>query len=346
MLLQWRNQMRFPVLLRLILISLALGLEIHGLRLILSESMAEENLVEAASCHFIASVVAAYIFPQIIRPDHHGTRLRNCIFFFMLTFYLPVMGLIGLILAMPMVAVWSSKKSEKLDQFVRVSKIRDLPSEVAVTIGQPINPHSLFDLYSSRNPDRRLQAVYATLKLKDRDAIPLLRMALGDAVDDIRLLAYALLDRKEYRLSKRIEQAKQDVDKQEDTGKKQLYRQIANDYWELAHLGLVQGEAKNYVLSMAFKYIELGLGYAPEDSGLLFQYAQILLRLGKYQKAFEEFKKAEMLGMEFVCLQTYYAEIAFYTRRYYEVKQLMAAIELPAAYPVLTTAARFWRKEI
>jgi tetratricopeptide (TPR) repeat protein len=181
------------------------------------------------------------------------------------------------------------------------------------------------------------------LKLKDRDAIPLLRTALADPVDDIRLLAYTLLDRKEFRLSKHIDKSKQELEKKENSGKKQLYRQIASCYWELAHLGLVQGEAKNHVLGMAYKYIELGLEYSPEDCGLRFQYAQILLRLGKYQLAFEQFKKAEILGIEHISLLTYYAEIAFHNRRYREVKQLMTAIEHPAAYPLLTTAARFWQ---
>ena len=329
-----------------VLIALALGLEISGLGLILDEPMSERNLMTAGFCHLMASAVAAYIFPKIIIPDQYESQRATGLFFFVLVFYLPVLGLMGLMLGMPLIAGWSSKRTQSSDSSVRVNKIRDLPSEAAVTHGQPVNSHGLCDLYQSRDANKRLQAVYATLKLEDRDAIPLLRTALGDATDDIRLLAYALLDRKEYRLSKRIEQAKQDLEKQENSGKQQLYRQIANDYWELAHLGLVQGDAKNYVLGMAFKYIELGLVYSPEDSGLLFQYAQILLRLGKYQEALEEFKKAEMLGIEFICLQTYYAEIAFYTRRYFEVKQLMTAIELPAAYPLLTTAARFWRKKI
>ena len=336
----------FPVLPSVVLIALALGLEVSGLGLILDEPMSERNLMTAGFCHLIASAVAAYIFPKIIIPNQYESQRATGLFFFVLVFYLPVLGLMGLMLGLPLIAGWSSKRTQSSDSSVRVNKIRDLPSEAAVTHGHPVNSHGLYDLYQSRDPNKRLQAVYATLKLEDRDAIPLLRAALGDATDDIRLLAYALLDRKEYRLSKRIEQAKQDLEKQENSGKKQLYRQIANDYWELAHLGLVQGDAKNYVLGMAFKYIELGLIYSPEDSGLLFQYAQILLRLGKYQEALEEFKKAEMLGIEFICLQTYYAEIAFYTRRYFEVKQLMTAIELPAAYPLLTTAARFWRKKI
>ena len=333
-------------MLSVVLIALALALEISGLGLILDEPMSERNLMTAGFCHLMASVVAAYIFPRIIIPNQYEPQRGTGLFFFVAVFYLPVLGLMGLVLGMPLIAGWSSKRTQSSDSSVRVNKIRDLPSGAVVAHGQPVNSHGLYDLYQSRDANKRLQAVYATLKLEDRDAIPLLRTALGDATDDIRLLAYALLDRKEYRLSKRIEQAKKDLEKQENSGKKQLYRQIANDYWELAHLGLVQGEAKNYVLGMAFQYIQLSLVYSPQDSGLLFQYAQILLRLGKYQEALEEFKKAEMLGIEFICLQTYYAEIAFYTRRYYEVKQLMTAIELPAAYPLLTTAARFWRKKI
>lgn len=335
----------FLALCKLILLASALGLEIYGLQLIFDDSASKQSLITALFWHFIASAVAAYTFPKIILPSQHKAPIRISIFFFVLIFYLPVLGLIGLILAIPFAAGVASKKPEKRNLLMNVNKIRDLPSEAAGTGNQPVNSHSLYDLYRSRNPDKRLQAVYATLKLKDRDAIPLLRLALGDAVDDIRLLAYALLDRKEYRLSKSIEKAKQDLEKQDSPRRKQLYRQIANDYWELAHLGLVQGEAKNHVLGMAYKYIELGLGHSPQDSGLLFQYAQILLRLGKYSQALEQFQKAEVSGIEYISLLTYYAEIAFYTRRYRDVKQLMTEVELPAAYPLLTTAARFWRRE-
>ena len=332
----------FLILCNLILLALALILEIYSLQLAFNRSQSEQDFITPLFCHFIATAVAAYSFPKIVAPDHNAAQLKIYIFLFVIIFYLPLLGLSGLILSVPFIVGHSSKRERK-NLFTNIHKIREFPFESAVIGGQPVNLHSLDDLYRSRNPDSRLQAVYATLKLKDKNAIPLLRMALGDPIDDIRLLAYALLDRKEYRLSKRIEKFKQDLEKAESSGKKQLYRQIANDYSELAHLGLVQGEAKNYVLGMAYKYIELGLEYSSEDSGLRFQYAQILLRLGKHQQAFEQFKKAEILGIEYVSLLTYYAEIAFYNYRYHEVKQLMAAIELPAAYPLLTTAARFWR---
>jgi polysaccharide biosynthesis protein PelE len=333
------------ILLKSALLVLALGFEIYALQLVLHESLSRQSLLTALLAHLFASILAGCILPKSIMPEFPHplvARLKVYFLFFVIIFYLPVLGLAGMCLALPFKAL-RARKRQMPNTFTHTSKIRDFPSESIQPIGAPVNLHSLSDLYRSRDPDRRVQAVYATLKLKDRDAIPLLRTALTDSVDDIRLLAYALLDRKEYRLSKRIEQSKQELEKKEDTAKKQLYRQIASCYWELAHLGLVQGEAKNHVLGMAYKHIELGLEYSPEDIGLRFQYAQILLRLGKYQAAFEQFQKAEILGIEHVSLLTYYAEIAFHSRRYHEVKQLMTEIELPAAYPVLTTAARFWQ---
>lgn len=123
-----------------------------------------------------------------------------------------------------------------------------------------------------------------------------------------------------------------------------MYRGIANDYWELAHLGLVQGEAQKYVLNTACEYIELGFKFYPKDSGLCFQYAKILLKLGKYQQAYEQFKKAENLGIEYKKLMVYYAEIAFYDRRFIEVKQIMSAMAHPAVYSQVSMVARYWQK--
>lgn len=332
----------FLILFNLFLLALALGLEIYSLQLIFKEPVSEQALITALFFHFIACVVATCIFPKIITPSQNRPQLKVYIFFFVVTFYLPVAGLTGLTLAIPFILRRSSKL-KKANLSVSLSKIRKLPDIPAlVTEGNSADLHSL---YRSKNPDKRLQAIYATLKLKDQDAVPILRMALGDPVDDIRLLAYALLDRKEHHLSERIKKSRQKLEKIENSRNKQLYRQIANDYWELANLGLAQGEMRTYVLNMACKYIELGLKYYPQDLGFCFQYAQILLKLGNYDQAYEQFKKAESLGIEHKKLLIYYAEIAFHKHHYHKVKQLMAAIDFPAAYPQLSSVVQFWQKK-
>ncbi len=332
----------FLILFNLILLILALGFEIYSLKLISNEPVSEQILITALFSHFTASIVAAYLFSKIIVSNQTEPQLKVYILFFVVTFYLPVLGLAGLTLALPFIKHRSSKLKET-NLPVSLSKIRNLPDMPAPTTDD--NSADLHSLYRSRNPDKRLQAIYATLKIKNQDAIPILRMALGDPVDDIRLLAYALLERKEHHLSERIKKSRQKLEKIENSRNKQLFRQIANDYWELANLGLAQGEMRNYVLNMACKYIELGLKHYPEDSGFCFQHAQVLLKLGNYEKASEQIKKAEDLGIEHKKLLIYYAELAFHKHHYHKVKQLMAAIDFPAAFPQLSSVVQFWQKK-
>lgn len=331
------------ILFRSILLVLALGLEIHVVQLILDDPMLEQSLISVLYYHCIASIVGAYICFKIMMPNQKNVQLVAFLFFFIIIFYLPMLGMIGLILAIPFVVCRFSKMEKPIFPMV-INKIREFPSEAKDQYEQPTNLNNLTSLYRSKNYQRRLQAVYATLKLKDQDAIPLLYSALSDPVDDIRLLAYALLDRKENNLSMRIKKNKQAFELTKTSINKKLCLKIANDYWELVRLGLIQGEARNYILNMACHYIELGLKHNANDLELCFLYAQILLKLKNYQQAYEQFKNAENLGIDHKRLQIYYAEIAFYSHQYSKVKQLMNAIDSPAVYPQLSAVTQFWQK--
>lgn len=333
------------VLFKLALIALILGLEIYSLQSIFIDSTSEQDLIVPFSYHFIVSTAAAYILPKIIISRHDSKQLRNCIFFFFIVFYLPALGLIGLILAIPF-SLFRFSKVNKSNLSININRIKDFPTTGAIATDhqQHMDLRSLHGLYKSRNYHKRLLAVYATLKLKDLDAIPLLHKALGDPIDDVRLLAYALLDRKENYLSKRIKRNKQALEKNKNSKNKKLILQIVNDYWELVRLGLIQGEAQIHVLNMACKYVETGLKDFPQDLALCFLYAQILLKLRRFEQAYEQLKKSEELGMDRASLQIYYAEIAFCSHQYHEVKQLFKTIELPAVYPKLSAVTQFWQK--
>ena len=334
----------FLMLCNLILIVLAIGTDIYSLRLIIdvNDSINEYNNLLTALCfHLFASAIGAYSFSRVIASSYIESPVRIFIFFFVILFYLPVLGLVGLTLTVLMMPNYFSRPEEEILP-INLHKIRDLSASNASNILSQLE--NINSLYRSRNPERRLTAVYATLKIRDQDAIPLLRMALSDSVDDIRLLAYALLDRKENKLSKNIKKLKQQLENKSNIKNKFLYQKIANDYLELARLGLVQGETQNYVLKMACKYIELGLKFYPKDAGFCFQYGQALLKLRKYQQAYEQFKKAESFGIDREKLLVYYAELAFYHQNYLEVRDIMKTLDFPTAHPKLSTIANFWQK--
>jgi polysaccharide biosynthesis protein PelE len=321
------------------------GLEVSSILTIASRNLLGSDFVSFVLPHFSASALTAMVLITCLSPKLQTSWETRFLFIFTIAFFMPVIGIIGLVFAV-------------IPGLRRANKTQDVPmhiNKIRVFSEVPVNQDlqfeygvvSLENLLRSQDPDKRMRAVYATLKLEDKAAIPLLRMALGDPVDDIRLLAYALIDRKEQRISERIENARKNLEANNPgINVRHLYRSIVKDYWELAHLGLVEGETLSYVLNKASEYLEKGLLRYPKDRGLHLQYAKLLLQLGKPQNAFEEFKQAENLGVDRQKLLLYYAEIAFLNRRFGEVKQYMKEIGLVKAQPQIHTTMRYWQKEI
>ncbi|MCX7069271.1 MAG: hypothetical protein NTW85_16490 [Methylococcales bacterium] len=287
-----------------------------------------------------ACIVSALILPTLLTTSYQTSRPVTFLFFLMIAFYMPLLGLFGLALAVVPGLRVIKTDAKLLMNFNRIREFSNTPADRSLHF--EYGTVSLENLLCSQDPDKRISAVYATLKLDDKNAIPLLRIALRDPVDDIRLLAYALIDRKEQRISERIEYAKQRLENNDTTATRHLYKCIIKDYWELAHLGLVEGETLTYVLDKTRGYLENALKLYPTDRGLHLQYAKLLLRLRKPQNAYNEFKIAETLGVGKKPLLLYYAEIDFLQRRFGEVKRTMREVNLVSAHPQIHAATRFW----
>lgn len=328
-----------------LVISVALACEINGILHIAKTNFQAGNLPGFLIWHIGSTVLTALVLPISLSHKYQDSWAINLLFIFSMAFFIPLLGIVGLIFA---VIPGLLKAEQVQDLPMHINKIRALP-EVAIgqdlSIGNGLdNPESNMH---SHDPELRMNAVYATLKLDDKVAIPLLRMALRDPVDDIRLLAYALIDRKEHRISQRIEEAREKLASgNNQLGTRHLYRSIVNDYWELAHLGLVEGETLNYILNKAQDYLETGLQRYPKDRGLHLQYAKLLLRSGKSEEAYKEFKLAENLGISKQKLLLYYAEIAYLQRRFSDVKRYMSELKLINPQPQIQQSQRFWQPEI
>lgn len=320
-----------------------LALEISGLLMLVRDDLPGSSILSALLLHISACALIGLVLPRTINSFNNVFTPITFIFFFSIAFFIPALGVLGLVFAViPGLRPIKTTTISPI-HFNSIRAFSELPASFSAD--HESRSISLENLLCSQNPEKRLHAVYATLKLDDKSAIPLLRMALRDSVDDIRLLAYALIDRKEQRISERIECARQRLTPSLSANSQYLYRCIVKDYWELAHLGLVEGETLNYVLDKACEYAQLGLQHFPNDRGLHLQYAKLLLRLKKTNQAYDEFKSAETLGVDRKKLLLYYAEIGFLQRRYSEVKRYMKELNLITASPQIHGATRFWREQ-
>jgi hypothetical protein len=318
-----------------------LGLEITSMLMIVENTVFNIDLLTALDLHFSACVGFTIALPTFLSSPKQTFSSINFLLFFIVAFFIPVLGMSGLAFALIASSDCIKTDDEMPMNFHKIREFPHAPADQGLRFEYGVV--SLENLLKSQNPDIRMNAVYATLKLDDKNAIPLLRIALRDPVDDIRLLAYALIDRKEQRISERIECVRQSLENPDANNTRHLYKCIVKDYWELAHLGLVEGETLIFVLNKTREYLAKALQLYPTDRGLHLQYAKLLLRLKNPKLAYDEFKMAESLGVEKQQLLLYYAEIDFLQRHYSEVKRYMKDIDLVTAHPQIQATTRFWQ---
>ena len=247
--------------------------------------------------------------------------------FFLLCLLLPVAGPLGILLGviMPM-------RYARLDRDLELNFSgggRTAP--VATPKARPIRSYGWVAelLRNSRNPAQKFSAILACRNMKDKEAVPILRDALHDHEDDVRLLAYSYLYKKEDAINKRIFHRAEAFQKGfEDPGERARHAaELAYDYWELYYLELAQGPVAEYLLNRARGYAEIALSHLREDAGLYFLYGRILLNLRIYEASEQMLRRALDLGYSEKTVISYLAETAFQRRQMDKVRRYVQLLK-------------------
>lgn len=246
-----------------------------------------------------------------------------------LTLFLPVLGALGLAAT---ALVRPSPAAPRLPELVR-TRIPGL-QDTAAAAGLSLEPAASWP---------RAAQVAAARGRSDPGAIAMLRRAIGDPDEDLRLVAHAVLESKSRAADRRIHQATRALEAAPPASRSALHRRLALEHWELAWLGLAQGECLGRVLEEARRHCRLAL----EDAGgagrasLLFLLGRVELRLGDPEGADAALERAEHLGMPRGVVRPYRAEAAFLGRRFDRVREHLAAVPASAS-PAVERLRRYW----
>ena len=183
---------------------------------------------------------AALLFA--VTPQGRRPRLPDAVLIGGFAAFFPVFGLPGLAF---MLAVRARSPVERKRAGLRETTPPSLPGNPLNTeLDRRFGPGSLEGiLRHSSDPESRLRVVLTCRSLPERAAVNLLRLALRDPVDDVRLLAYALLERKE-RASTATSRSLGPAGRraQGHAHAPLAPRRAGPSHWELVYLGLAQGE--------------------------------------------------------------------------------------------------------
>jgi hypothetical protein len=319
--------------------TVAISLEAGSAWLLWTAHTGARGLTGFLLCHLVACLIMASVFTGLLSSKHGSWKKGTPFVVFSLCFFIPWFGMLGMIAGV-LPALWWPRPGSGATRLSAWSylSIPPLPDQSP----SPREPGTLHFgvasiagiLQGASDLGQRQKGVLATLQLRDNEAIGLLRRALRDPEDDVRLLAYALLDRKEQAITARIRLHQKRLDSARGDQKVSHHSAIAFDCWELIHLGLVQGEVMNYLLATAREHAEAALRRRPKNPGLEFLLGKVLARMGEPELASDALRRAENLGIDSEIISPYMREVGFWQRRLAESAKVTSISAAGEATPL------------
>jgi hypothetical protein len=246
--------------------------------------------------------------------------------------FVPVLGppALGLLLAS---RSWRRGKAAAVEpRTVRPARLPGRP--LHTDEGSRFGPGALEGiLRHGADPEVRLRVVLACRQLPGVIATRLLRIALRDPVDDVRLLAYAVLDGRERQIQgaiHRLLSGGQGAGSGEGGGlgapAPSSHARLAELFWELAYQGLVEGELLSFTLDRVLHHAREAERVRPQQRRLALLAGRALLRKGLPDQARAAFSAAVADGLPESLVAPYLAEAAFAARRPQDIRRHIGSL--------------------
>jgi polysaccharide biosynthesis protein PelE len=285
----------------------------------------------------LAAFVSAALPPHLRRPVPAVIALL-----FTFSFFIPILGLIGQVAAV-LVARYLPRVIPRLP-YAEIPRIEfEFPPRE--TRGR--TRYGAGGLASRlRNTgvpkETRFKSLLALQGMPPRIANPLLQQMLGDPADEVRLIAYGILDSQEKNINQHIHD---EIVKLRAASPPELkliaLRRLAELYWELVYGGLVHGDVRQYAMVETGRYLEQAMQLAPEDAGLWFLKGKVLLYT-REPAAEAAFHRAVANGLEESRVLAYIGQIAYERRDYQEVRRIFSSLAEAQYSSRLRPAVRYW----
>ena len=190
----------------------------------------------------------------------------------------------------------------------------------------------------------RMTALLAMQSMPAHTISPLLRGMLADPLDDIRLLAYGMLDSQEKQLTQRILAERPKLAAELAPNERyEVNKTLAELYGELIYAHLVQGDVYRNAADQADAYAAAALDIEPSDAALWRMRGRLALDRGDLDAADTLLERAIEEGFARDRMLPYLAEAAYLRGDFARVKTLLAQMSPSAILPVMRPVLDYWR---
>lgn len=190
----------------------------------------------------------------------------------------------------------------------------------------------------------RMRAMAGLQYVSGRTASPLLRSALSDPSEDLRLLAYGMLDNLEKRINQAIDHELNNLQAAgaQASQRAQSAQRLSDLYWELVYNNLVQGDLRQHAIEESLRYCQQVLQLQADNAALQLRRGRLLHELAHLQEAEQAYAQARALGLPATRVLPYQAQLAFERRDYARARTLMRELHQWGALPRLRPVIDYW----
>ena len=194
----------------------------------------------------------------------------------------------------------------------------------------------------------RMTALLAMQTMPARTVSPLLQGMLADPLDDIRLLAYGILDNREKTLTQQILVERPKLDAKlhpelSDAERAHANRTLAQLYSELIYENLVTGDVYRNAADQADGFAAAALDHDPKDAALWRLRGRLAIARRDLDGADTMLQRAIDCGFPRERMLPWLAETAYLRRDFARVRKLLAEMDNRAATPTLAAVLDFWK---
>lgn len=339
-----RNLLGIPLLCAALAIEFAIAVFLVGGIEYLPDAALSLSTTMLLCIHIAVSLLAALSISALLTNLIPGSRKLFILFLFLTSVFVPFLGAAGCWLSMTFGAIMAQHR-HKENVFWQFTDNADLP--FAAPVGRPIpkldSRGFIEQLAFDNDAEKLYNKVVASRHIRDSQSGPILKSAVTNQNERIRLVAYQMLDKKVSNLNKEIQRLEAEAKHSSGLAKSNIHLQICNNYWELLTLEGDEPVAREQLLANAENQALLAIELQNNSVNAHFLLGQINLKQGSTSKAATAFEQAQKLGMSKDKVIPYIAEAAFVERDFKKLRHLLSNLD-PAfrSYPPFSNVVEFW----
>ncbi|CAM3037246.1 Extracellular Matrix protein PelE [Vibrio mytili] len=314
----------------------ALVLESISINMLIQHSDTIHVELYALAYHTLACVSLSAAC-WLMMPTNYKYPLGSSMgFLFIFNWLLPVIGILGTLGSLLFALHLPRKVNNVTWRSYEESPLPVNPKNIPVEhlgIGA-LREILLYD----NDPERHLLAISAIRNLPNKYAVSMLQLARRDLSDDVRLQAYASLERIETEINESISLFKKQFEHRPTAHK--AY-ELAQQYWELCYLGIAEGVLIQLYLEQAEQYL-IHANKIQESASSNLLLGRVFLKQKRPLDATRVLNRALNQGAIIKLVAPYLAEAAYMIGNYRDVRHFITYF--PDQHNELTSQIKeYWR---